>query len=52
MSDSQLEGADVNGRTAGLMEKMELLKASVKVTPVGFPSKIGWKCFVVWGLYR
>ncbi|KAM6207329.1 LOW QUALITY PROTEIN: U6 snRNA (guanine-N(2))-methyltransferase THUMPD2 [Sarcoramphus papa] len=30
ISDSQLEGADVNTRTAGLMDKIELLKASVK----------------------
>ncbi|KAM6139352.1 LOW QUALITY PROTEIN: U6 snRNA (guanine-N(2))-methyltransferase THUMPD2 [Phoenicopterus ruber ruber] len=30
ISDSQLEGADVNIRTAGLMDKIELLKASVK----------------------
>ncbi|NXF37835.1 THUM2 protein, partial [Nyctibius bracteatus] len=30
VSDSQLEGADVNIRTAGLMDKIELLKASVK----------------------
>ncbi|XP_055569176.1 THUMP domain-containing protein 2 isoform X2 [Falco cherrug] len=30
ISDSQLEGADVNIRTAGLMDKIELFKASVK----------------------
>ncbi|NXT31383.1 THUM2 protein, partial [Pelecanoides urinatrix] len=30
ISDSQLEGADVNIRTAGLMDKIELLRASVK----------------------
>ncbi|NXK11724.1 THUM2 protein, partial [Herpetotheres cachinnans] len=34
ISDSQLEGADVNIRTAGLMDKIELLKASVKVLPL------------------
>ncbi|NXY85716.1 THUM2 protein, partial [Alcedo cyanopectus] len=33
ISDSQLEGADVNIRTAGLMDKIELLKASVKALP-------------------
>ncbi|NXX89668.1 THUM2 protein, partial [Centropus bengalensis] len=37
LSDSQLEGADVNIRTAGLMDKIELLKASVKALP--FPSE-------------
>ncbi|XP_035752613.1 THUMP domain-containing protein 2 isoform X2 [Egretta garzetta] len=31
ISDSQLEGADVNIRTASLVDKIELLKASVKV---------------------
>lgn len=30
ISDSQLDGADANIRTAGLMDKIELLKASVK----------------------
>ncbi|XP_063250209.1 THUMP domain-containing protein 2 isoform X4 [Prinia subflava] len=30
ISDSQLEGADENTRTAGLMDKIELLKASAK----------------------
>ncbi|NXF12039.1 THUM2 protein, partial [Smithornis capensis] len=34
LSDSQLEGADVNIRTAGLMDKIELLKASVKALPL------------------
>ncbi|NXJ66078.1 THUM2 protein, partial [Rostratula benghalensis] len=34
VSDSQLEGADVNIRTAGLMDKIELLKASVKALPL------------------
>ncbi|XP_014117103.1 PREDICTED: THUMP domain-containing protein 2 isoform X1 [Pseudopodoces humilis] len=34
ISDSQLEGADGNIRTAGLMDKIELLKASVKVLPL------------------
>ncbi|KAM6405931.1 U6 snRNA (guanine-N(2))-methyltransferase THUMPD2 isoform 2-T2 [Pluvialis apricaria] len=34
ISDSQLEGADANIRTAGLMDKIELLKASVKVLPL------------------
>uniref|UniRef100_A0A672UM33 U6 snRNA (guanine-N(2))-methyltransferase THUMPD2 n=1 Tax=Strigops habroptila TaxID=2489341 RepID=A0A672UM33_STRHB len=34
VSDSQLEGADVNIRTAGLMDKIELLKASVKAVPL------------------
>ncbi|KFQ78109.1 THUMP domain-containing protein 2, partial [Phaethon lepturus] len=34
ISDSQLEGADVNIRTAGLMDKIELLKASVKALPL------------------
>ncbi|NXT45957.1 THUM2 protein, partial [Pluvianellus socialis] len=34
ISDSQLEGAEVNIRTAGLMDKIELLKASVKALPL------------------
>ncbi|KFO80814.1 THUMP domain-containing protein 2 [Cuculus canorus] len=34
LSDSQLEGADENIRTAGLMDKIELLKASVKALPL------------------
>ncbi|NXO71558.1 THUM2 protein, partial [Phainopepla nitens] len=34
ISDSQLEGADENIRTAGLMDKIELLKASVKALPL------------------
>ncbi|NWS39141.1 THUM2 protein, partial [Probosciger aterrimus] len=34
ISDSQLEGADVNIRTASLMDKIELLKASVKALPL------------------
>ncbi|XP_071661936.1 THUMP domain-containing protein 2 isoform X3 [Patagioenas fasciata] len=34
ISDSQLEGADVNVRTAGLMDKIQLLKASVKALPL------------------
>ncbi|NXX13239.1 THUM2 protein, partial [Podargus strigoides] len=34
ISDSQLEGADVNIRTAGLMDKIELVKASVKALPL------------------
>ncbi|XP_075605735.1 U6 snRNA (guanine-N(2))-methyltransferase THUMPD2 [Balearica regulorum gibbericeps] len=34
ISDSQLEGADVNIRTAGLMDKIQLLKASVKALPL------------------
>ncbi|NWW00402.1 THUM2 protein, partial [Machaerirhynchus nigripectus] len=34
ISDSQLEGADGNIRTAGLMDKIELLKASVKALPL------------------
>ncbi|NXJ85177.1 THUM2 protein, partial [Trogon melanurus] len=38
-SDSQLEGADVNVRTAGLMDKIELLKASVKGMSIGLPSE-------------
>ncbi|NWW38343.1 THUM2 protein, partial [Panurus biarmicus] len=33
ISDSQLEGADENIRTAGVMDKIELLKASVKALP-------------------
>ncbi|NXF85798.1 THUM2 protein, partial [Eubucco bourcierii] len=33
ISDSQLEGADVNIKTAGLGDKIELLKASVKALP-------------------
>ncbi|NXI99510.1 THUM2 protein, partial [Psophia crepitans] len=33
ISDSQLEGADVNIRSAGLTDKIELLKASVKALP-------------------
>lgn len=39
ISDSQLEGADGNIRTAGLMDKIELLKTSVKGMSVGFPSE-------------
>ncbi|NXM17598.1 THUM2 protein, partial [Ploceus nigricollis] len=38
ISDSQLEGADGNIRTAGFMDKIELLKASVKGMSVGFPA--------------
>ncbi|XP_074775196.1 LOW QUALITY PROTEIN: U6 snRNA (guanine-N(2))-methyltransferase THUMPD2-like [Athene noctua] len=34
ISDSQLEGADANIRTAGLMDKIELLKASVQALPL------------------
>ncbi|NWV81978.1 THUM2 protein, partial [Dasyornis broadbenti] len=34
ISDSQLEGADENIRTSGLMDKIELLKASVKALPL------------------
>ncbi|NXA81105.1 THUM2 protein, partial [Thryothorus ludovicianus] len=34
ISDSQLEGADGNITTAGLMDKIELLKASVKALPL------------------
>ncbi|KAM9241377.1 U6 snRNA (guanine-N(2))-methyltransferase THUMPD2 isoform 2-T2 [Leptosomus discolor] len=34
ISDSQLEGADANIRTAGLMDKIELLQASVKALPL------------------
>ncbi|XP_076191047.1 U6 snRNA (guanine-N(2))-methyltransferase THUMPD2-like isoform X1 [Aptenodytes patagonicus] len=34
ISDSQLEGAAVNIRTAGLMDKIELLRASVKALPL------------------
>ncbi|XP_018770533.1 THUMP domain-containing protein 2 isoform X1 [Serinus canaria] len=34
ISDSQLEGADDNIRTAGLVDKIELLKASVKALPL------------------
>ncbi|NXY24755.1 THUM2 protein, partial [Atrichornis clamosus] len=34
ISDSQLEGADGNIRTAGLTDKIELLKASVKALPL------------------
>ncbi|NWT89355.1 THUM2 protein, partial [Lanius ludovicianus] len=34
ISDSQLEGADRNIRTAGLTDKIELLKASVKALPL------------------
>ncbi|NWW72204.1 THUM2 protein, partial [Climacteris rufus] len=34
ISDAQLEGADGNIRTAGLMDKIELLKASVKALPL------------------
>ncbi|NWH41868.1 THUM2 protein, partial [Chloropsis hardwickii] len=34
ISDSQLEGADGNIRTAGLMDKVELLKASVTALPL------------------
>ncbi|XP_075352879.1 U6 snRNA (guanine-N(2))-methyltransferase THUMPD2-like isoform X2 [Mycteria americana] len=40
ISDSQLEGADANIRTAGLMDKIELLKASVKDIPFGKKFKI------------
>lgn len=59
ISDSQLEGADVNIRTAGLMDKIELLKASVKGMSVGFPSEMHLKFFcgsgiiqVMWVLLR
>ncbi|NXQ61352.1 THUM2 protein, partial [Anthoscopus minutus] len=34
ISDLQLEGADGNIRTAGLMDKIELLRASVKALPL------------------
>ncbi|NXH10066.1 THUM2 protein, partial [Bucco capensis] len=34
VSDAQLEGADVNVRSAGLVDKIELLKASVKALPL------------------
>ncbi|NXO44811.1 THUM2 protein, partial [Locustella ochotensis] len=34
ISDLQLEGADGNIRTAGLMDKIELLKSSVKALPL------------------
>ncbi|NWR12013.1 THUM2 protein, partial [Paradoxornis webbianus] len=34
ISDSQLEGADGNIRAAGLMDKIELLKTSVKALPL------------------
>ncbi|NXS92340.1 THUM2 protein, partial [Jacana jacana] len=34
ISDSQLEGADMNIRTAGLTDKIGLLKASVKALPL------------------
>ncbi|KAK1205714.1 THUM2 protein, partial [Pygoscelis papua] len=34
ISHSQLEGADMNIRTAGLMDKIELLRASVKALPL------------------
>ncbi|XP_032917963.1 THUMP domain-containing protein 2 isoform X2 [Catharus ustulatus] len=34
ISESQLEGADENIRTAGLVDKIELLKASVKALPL------------------
>ncbi|XP_062348733.1 THUMP domain-containing protein 2 isoform X2 [Cinclus cinclus] len=34
ISNSQLEGADENIRTAGLMDKIDLLKASVKALPL------------------
>ncbi|NWH78645.1 THUM2 protein, partial [Piaya cayana] len=34
LHDSQLEGADENIRTAGLMDKIELLRASVKALPL------------------
>ncbi|XP_008503233.2 THUMP domain-containing protein 2 isoform X1 [Calypte anna] len=34
ISNSQIEGADVNIRTAGLMDKIGLLKASVKALPL------------------
>uniref|UniRef100_A0A663MTA8 Ribosomal RNA large subunit methyltransferase K/L-like methyltransferase domain-containing protein n=1 Tax=Athene cunicularia TaxID=194338 RepID=A0A663MTA8_ATHCN len=37
ISNSQLEGAGVDIRTAGLMDKIELLKASVQGMSVGFP---------------
>ncbi|KAM7117594.1 LOW QUALITY PROTEIN: THUMP domain-containing protein 2-like [Ciconia maguari] len=40
ISNSQLEGADANIRTAGLMDKIELLKASVKDIPFGKKFKI------------
>ncbi|XP_010148153.1 PREDICTED: THUMP domain-containing protein 2, partial [Eurypyga helias] len=34
ISDAQLEGADVNIRAAGLMDRIELLQASVKALPL------------------
>lgn len=49
ISDSQLEGADANVRTAGLMDKIELLRASVKGMSVGFPSKTCWRFLWSWG---
>lgn len=48
ISDSQLEGADGNIRTAGLVDKIELLKASVTGMSVGFPGAF----FVFLGWYR
>lgn len=43
ISDSQL---DVNTRTADLMDKIELLKDSVKDMSVGFPSETYLKWFL------
>lgn len=48
ISDSQLEGAHGNIRAAGFMDKIELLKASVKGMSVGFPGDF----FLFLGLYR
>lgn len=48
ISDSQLEGADGNIRAAGLVDKIELLKASVKGMSVLFPGGF----FVFLGLDR
>lgn len=47
ISDSQLEGADVNIKTAGLMDKIELLKASVKGMSVSFQGEACLKPSVV-----
>lgn len=47
ISDSQLEGAGVNIKTAGLVDKIELLKASVKGKCVSFQGEACSKSSVV-----
>ncbi|NWR54909.1 THUM2 protein, partial [Bucorvus abyssinicus] len=49
VSDSQLEGADVNVRTAGLLDKIELLRASVRALPLPSESFDAVICDVPFG---